>query len=190
MKDTKLPAELRLPDPAKGGGKDGAVVLLDEIDKADPDVPNDLLEPLDVQEFTVEETQYQVRQDTRKVLVIITTNGERELPPAFLRRCVNLELKPPTVQWLKKIADEKFPDGEHSLHQRIADDVMNLRQQAKSLGLREPSTAEFLDAIDVCRNLRIGCDSPVWKQAARAVLWKHEAQFTVEARRAVELSGE
>jgi MoxR-like ATPase len=177
MRQTELPVEMHLLDPARVGSKEGAVVLLDEIDKADPDVPNNLLEPLDVQQFKVEETQFPVSQDTRKVLVIITTNGERELPPAFLRRCVSLELKPPTEPWLKKIAGEKFPDGDRNLHARIAVDVMQLRLQAKSLGLREPSTAEFLDAIEVCRDLGIGCDSPVWQKAARAVLWKHEAQL-------------
>jgi hypothetical protein len=65
------------------------------------------------------------------------------------------------------------------LHRRIAADVMQLRQQAKRLGLRAPSTAEYLDAIRVCHELGISCDSATWKQAARAVLWKHEAEPTI-----------
>jgi MoxR-like ATPase len=61
-----------------------AVLLIDEIDKADPDVPNDLLEPFGAKSFTVRETGEQIAA-TRDVLLILTTNGERELPPAFLR---------------------------------------------------------------------------------------------------------
>lgn len=177
MLEKQITNEARVPDPGIGvGGDEGSVVLLDEIDKAEPDVPNDLLEPLDLRQFTVEETQFKVRQGKRKVLVIITTNGERELPPAFLRRCVSLELKPPTESWLTNIAAKLFEKGDQTLNARIAADVMQLRQQAKSLGLRAPSTAEYLDAIQVCRDLDISCDSPIWKQAAHAVLWKHAAE--------------
>jgi len=180
MKEVEVPEAARVPDPSFGkGGQEDSVVLLDEIDKAEPDVPNDLLEPLDLRQFTVEETQFEVRQEKGKVLVIITTNGERELPPAFLRRCVSLELKPPTESWLTDIAAKRFGDGDQVLHRRIAADVMQLRQQAKRLGLRAPSTAEYLDAIRVCHELGISCDSATWKQAARAVLWKHEAEPTI-----------
>ena len=63
-----------------------AVLLIDEIDKADPDVPNDLLEPFGTKSFIVRETGEQVSAK-RDVLLILTTNGERELPPAFLPRC-------------------------------------------------------------------------------------------------------
>ena len=177
MQADEIEAGMRASDPGKGGSAAGAVVLLDEIDKADPDVPNDLLEPLDRRCFTVEETQVPVRHEKGGVLVIITTNGERELPPAFLRRCVSLQLKPPTGSWLTTIAAKKFPHGNADIHSRIATDVMELRKQAKDHGLRQPSTAEYLDAIEVCRDLDIDCASPVWQQARQAVLWKHEAEL-------------
>ena len=179
MKEDEIPPAQRAADPGKGGSGEDAVVLLDEIDKADPDVPNDLLEPLDARSFTVEETQAPVCHKKGRVLVMITTNGERELPPAFLRRCVSLELKPPTSAWLTAIAMKRFPGDHGEIHSRIASDVMELRQQAKALGLRQPSTAEYLDAIQVCRDLGIDCASPLWERAARAVLWKHEAEFTL-----------
>jgi MoxR-like ATPase len=79
-----------LPTPAK---EMRAVILLDEIDKADPDVPNNLLVTLGSLEFEVEETKQKVRADKASApLVFITTNEERELPTAFLRRCVELRL--------------------------------------------------------------------------------------------------
>jgi len=84
----------------------GAVVLVDEIDKADPDVPNSLLVPLGSQQFTIAETGSTVRREpgVETHLTIITTNGERELPQAFLRRCVTFELPPPNLESLLRIA--------------------------------------------------------------------------------------
>ena len=72
---------------------DRAVVLVDEIDKADPDVPNDLLVPLGSYEFRVEDEAPVVAE--HPPLVVVTTNEERELPRAFLRRCVILALEAP-----------------------------------------------------------------------------------------------
>ncbi|WP_054691042.1 AAA family ATPase [Desulfosarcina cetonica] len=83
-------------DPAGQKQSKGAVVLIDEIDKADPDVPNNLLEVLGSHRFTVHETGDVIR-DRRSPLVIITTNEERELPGAFLRRCVVLHLTEKTA---------------------------------------------------------------------------------------------
>ena len=80
----------------------GAIVLLDEIDKADPDVPNDLLEPFDVGSFTIDWRPGTRSPGRRKNLaLVLTTNGERELPQAFLRRCVTLSLEDePSEDWL------------------------------------------------------------------------------------------
>ena len=66
----------------------GAVLLIDEIDKAEPDVPNDLLEVLDTRSFGVRDLQVSAERKPEELLVIITTNLERELPGAFMRRCV------------------------------------------------------------------------------------------------------
>ena len=79
-------------------------MLVDEIDKADPDVPNALLIPLGSRQFQVAETDDTISQITPNVLVVLTTNEERELPPAFLRRCVPYMVPHPDRRSLKRIA--------------------------------------------------------------------------------------
>jgi MoxR-like ATPase len=165
--------------PHRGGHTEKAVVLLDEIDKADPDVPNDLLEPLDLKLFTVQETSDQIKAE-RDALIILTTNGERELPPAFLRRCVTITLDPPTEDWFVGIANQKFGTEDDKMHRGVAQEVMRHRQAAKKAGLREPSTGEYLDALEVCRSLNIDTQSKAWTDVALSVLWKHEREPELE----------
>jgi len=99
-----------LHDPRQGPPGGPAVVLLDEIDKADPDVPNNLLVPIGSLSFTVRETGTEVRAMTIPLLVI-TSNEERDLPPAFLRRCIVLRLPMPSVDLLVSIAISHYgPD--------------------------------------------------------------------------------
>ena len=168
---TPPPALPGRPIPENEPG--AAVILLDEIDKADPDVPNDLLEPLDLRQFTVRQTGDRIEADAdRRVLMILTTNGERELPPAFMRRCVSITLEPPTKEWFIGIASSKF--GDHPLHEPVATEVVRHRHAAERLGMRQPSTGEYLDALDVCRNLNVTPESDAWKHVAMSVLWKHE----------------
>ena len=174
----------------------GAVVLVDEIDKADPDLPNGLLVPLGSGEFRVSETGVLVKQavaedapndeDTSepaaRLLVVITTNEERELPPAFVRRCVTHRLTAPGIGRLKEIgrahlhnegvaeseADEKLLDG-------LAQRIHELREEAVQQGRRPPSTAEFLDAVHACRRLRVSVgENSTWKQLEQLVLLKHD----------------
>ena len=134
-----------------------ATLLLDEIDKADPDVPNDLLESLDERSFTVPETGDRIRPEREDVLIILTTNGERELPPAFLRRCVTIDLPKPDKHWLVEVAERRFGAGEGpyklDLYYRLAQEVMDLRAIALEQGRRPPSTSEFVDAVATCRKL-------------------------------------
>jgi MoxR-like ATPase len=173
-----LPAGASRPeDPAaKAAKKDaGAVVLVDEIDKADPDVPNDLLEPFDVKRFTVKETGDAI-DAKRSVLLMLTTNGERELPPAFVRRCVLLVLEEPDAPWFEKVAARHFPKGSAQTHKRMAAEVMRLRGEALKRQQRKPSTAEFLDALRVSEALRIevGASSTTWTDVVNSVLLKVE----------------
>ncbi|HEU0078140.1 MAG TPA: MoxR family ATPase [Longimicrobiaceae bacterium] len=163
----------RAADPGTAGDPARAVVLLDEIDKADPDMPNDMLEPLDVGSFRVHETDARVERGDRRVMLIITTNGERELPPAFLRRCVTLHLPRPRADWLARIGGERFPRADAALVRELAREVMRLRREAHGRRLREPSTAEYLDALAVCAGLGITTESPAWERARQAVLLKH-----------------
>ena len=151
-------------------GKD-AVLLLDEIDKADPDVPNDLLEPFGNKTFTVRETGEKVRA-TRDVLVILTTNRERELPQAFLRRCVVLALEPPTVNWFIEVAHRKLGNATGDLYKLVADRIMELREAADAGGHRLPGTGEFLDAIQAWRQLQLEGNFKAFKEITLAAAWK------------------
>jgi MoxR-like ATPase len=164
----------------------GAVVLIDEIDKADPDMPNGILVPLGSGEFTVTETGTRVRQQgpgglPRERLIVITTNGERELPQAFLRRCVTAELTAPADTRLVEIATEHLVRYEGScpaeateLAQALAVELVKLRKTARALGVRAPSTAEYLDALNACRNLNISVGGGDWAQLKELTLLKGE----------------
>ena len=168
-----LPGTPLLADPDRSSHSDGALLLLDEIDKADPDIPNDLLEVLDERKFTIPETGEEIRQTRNKLLIVLTTNDERELPQAFLRRCVTLELPgPPHAAWLVDIARRRYPPTRSSgqskaaataeakawagLYARVADELMSRRETARITGRRKPSTSEFLDAVRACRELAQG----------------------------------
>jgi MoxR-like ATPase len=96
-----------------------AVVLLDEIDKADPDVPNNLLVPLGSLSFQVEETGQVVRSQ-HAPLVFLTTNEERQLPVAFLRRCIELKLKDLKGNDLVKIGEAHFPGLATKILEKVA----------------------------------------------------------------------
>jgi MoxR-like ATPase len=164
----------RAQDPVIRPGRAArAVVLLDEIDKADPDVPNDLLEPFDLRSFRVAETDEPI-PPTRDALLILTTNGERELPPAFMRRCITLTLDPPDVEWFVSIADKRYPQGDGQLHRGVAEEVVRLREEAKRKRLRPAGTGEYLDALAACRELDVDTGHDAWSDVAQSVLWKHD----------------
>jgi len=147
---TRSPAET-------GAGASSATLLLDEIDKADPDVPNDLLEALDERSFVVRETGERIEPSRPELLIVMTTNGERELPPAFMRRCVTVQLPKPDADGLIDIARRRFgadagPFGE-TLYRRLAQHVVGLRKPAPGRPERSPSTSEYIDAVSACRRL-------------------------------------
>ncbi len=180
-------AELPYPGTDRGGGSPHPTVLLiDEIDKAEPDLPNDLLEPLDRRRFDLpdgfrigDNTQVSASQAAPALLTIITTNRERELPQAFQRRCVLLELPDPPVQRLIAIGEQHHPPGRNAKQRRRLEAVAGLidrfRKLAEDAGLRPPGTAEFLDALRACNELDIDVDDgkeSFWRQLERAVLDK------------------
>jgi MoxR-like ATPase len=160
-------------EPGEVGGESNVVLLLDEIDKADPDVPNDLLEPMDQRRFHLFGDEV-AAPDSLEMLTMITTNGERELPPAFLRRCVTLRLKEVEEGHLVKVAKFHHGDVDESLYQAIAVKVMELRDQARSRGVRPPSTGEFLDSVRACKKLGLTPKSKIWKRVAESTLIKHQ----------------
>ena len=122
---------------------DGKVVLLiDEIDKADIEFPNDLLQELDKMEFHVYETGEMVRAKTRPI-VIITSNNEKELPDAFLRRCFFHYIRFPDPETMKKNDEVNHPCIKEQLLTTALTQFYEIREQS---GLKKkPSTSEVLD---------------------------------------------
>ncbi|WP_375258749.1 AAA family ATPase [Citreimonas sp.] len=122
---------------------DGKVVLLiDEIDKADIEFPNDLLQELDRMEFHVYETGETIRARHRPI-VIITSNNEKELPDAFLRRCFFHYIRFPDAETLRRIVAVHHPDIKPALLSAALEQFFEIREQP---GLKKkPSTSEVLD---------------------------------------------
>ncbi|MEQ8308882.1 MAG: MoxR family ATPase [Hoeflea sp.] len=120
------------------------VLLIDEIDKADIEFPNDLLQELDRMEFFVYETGETVRAKQRPI-VIITSNNEKELPDAFLRRCFFHYIRFPEMATLQRIVDVHYPGIKQSLVREALTQFYAIRETA---GLKKkPSTSEALDWI-------------------------------------------
>ena len=120
------------------------VLLIDEIDKADIEFPNDLLQELDRMEFYVYETGQIVRANKRPI-VIITSNNEKELPEAFLRRCFFHYIQFPDLETLKRIVEVHFPNIKKSLLEIALKGFFEVREIP---GLKKkPSTSEALDWI-------------------------------------------
>jgi MoxR-like ATPase len=118
------------------------VLLIDEIDKADIEFPNDLLQELDRMEFHVYETGETVTARQRPVM-IITSNNEKELPDAFLRSCFFHYIKFPDAQTMSRIVDVHFP----GIKQRLVTEALQIFYQLREVpGLKKkPSTSELLD---------------------------------------------
>ena len=124
--------------------KERSVLLIDEIDKADIEFPNDLLQELDKMEFFVYETNEIVKAKKRPI-VIITSNNEKELPEAFLRRCFFHYIQFPEIDTLKKIVQVHFPEIKKSLLEAALNRFFEVREIP---GLKKkPSTSEALDWI-------------------------------------------
>ena len=118
------------------------VLLIDEIDKADIEFPNDLLQELDKMEFHVYETGETIKAKMRPI-VIITSNNEKELPDAFLRRCFFHYIRFPETETMKKIVDVHFPAIKPNLVAEALTQFYDIRQTP---GLKKkPSTSEVLD---------------------------------------------
>ncbi|MBX9930245.1 MAG: MoxR family ATPase [Methylobacterium sp.] len=118
------------------------VLLIDEIDKADIEFPNDLLTELDRMEFHVYETGETVKAE-RRPIVIITSNNEKELPDAFLRRCFFHYIKFPDAETLQAIVDVHYP----GIKQRLVAEALRIFLEVRETpGIKKkPSTSELLD---------------------------------------------
>lgn len=118
------------------------VLLIDEIDKADIEFPNDLLQELDRMEFFVYETQETIKAVNRPI-VIITSNNEKELPDAFLRRCFFHYIRFPDADTMNQIIEVHYP----GIQKRLVAEALNLFYDMRDVsGLKKkPSTSELLD---------------------------------------------
>ncbi|QJD58131.1 MoxR family ATPase [Pseudomonas sp. gcc21] len=119
-----------------------AILLIDEIDKADIEFPNDLLQELDKMEFFVYETNETIKAKQRPI-IIITSNNEKELPDAFLRRCFFHYIAFPDRETMQKIVDVHYPEIKKELVSEAMDIFFDVR---KVPGLKKkPSTSELVD---------------------------------------------
>ena len=131
------------------------VLLIDEIDKADLEFPNDLLRELDEMRFTITETGEEVQAKHRPV-VLITSNNEKELPDAFLRRCIFYYIDFPEPPLMRKIIDVHHPHLDAKLLDQVLIKFYWLREQSDLR--KKPSTSELIDWISALLRSGISMD--------------------------------
>lgn len=146
--------------------KEGIVLLIDEIDKADPSLPNSLLEVLGNAGFEIPELEKTIGKKNKQEqcpqpLVIITTNDERELPPAFVRRCLVLHIKVDEhnlEQWLMARADVHISDNDCDQEVKLeaAKQLRKDRDAAKKQGQTKAGLSEYLDLLTALKEMT--CD--------------------------------
>ncbi|MEH6715983.1 AAA family ATPase [Parasphingorhabdus flavimaris] len=148
------------------------VLLIDEIDKADIEFPNDLLQELDRMEFHVYETKETIKAAERPI-VIITSNNEKELPDAFLRRCFFHYIKFPDRQTMQEIINVHFPDIQGVLVKKAMDIFYEVRDVP---GLKKkPSTSELLDWLKLILNEDMPLEVLQSKDSSKAIPPLHGA---------------
>jgi len=148
------------------------VLLIDEIDKADIEFPNDLLQELDRMEFHVYETKETIKAAERPI-VIITSNNEKELPDAFLRRCFFHYIKFPDRDTMQEIINVHFPDIQGILVKKAMDIFYDVRDVP---GLKKkPSTSELLDWLKLLLSEDMPLDVLQSKDPSKAIPPLHGA---------------
>ncbi len=152
-------ADPYLPEPMRGRGPTRSVVLIDEIDKAPRDLPNDVLNEIENLSFTVRETGRPFEADSGyRPILVLTSNSEKNLPDAFLRRCVFYDIPLPEPKRLVKILERRL-----GLDPRFTDTMLESAvakfDRIRQLDLKKtPSTAELLAWVYVLRRLQIDVD--------------------------------
>lgn len=172
--------------PAKEGElRQGVVVLVDEIDKADPAVPNGLLDALGHGRFDVPGRKEPVVMDRgRRPLVVITTNEERSLPDAFLRRCLVLHLELPEergalIEALISRGRAHFDDCDEAVLRKAAELLAKDRNEIKARDLSAPGLAEYIDLVDAVTAQREGKDPQLalLERISKFALRKHPPEL-------------
>jgi MoxR-like ATPase len=134
-----------------------SILLIDEIDKADIDFPNDLLMELDKKEYKILELKKNnIIKPKGNVLIIITSNDEKELPPAFLRRCLFHYVEFPNDVDLQRIVKANFPKMEETLMNKAIEKFIALKKDMDSRAEKTISTSELLDWITLIEHFKIG----------------------------------
>ncbi|MFA9201213.1 MAG: AAA family ATPase [Cypionkella sp.] len=148
------------------------VLLIDEIDKADIEFPNDLLQELDRMRFDVYETQETIEARERPI-VVITSNNEKELPDAFLRRCFFHYIKFPDRETMREIIEVHYPGIQKLLVSKAMDVFYEIREVP---GLKKkPSTSELLDWLKLLLNEDMPLEVLQSKDASKAIPPLHGA---------------
>ena len=147
------------------------VLLIDEVDKADMEFPNDLLHELDRMSFLVDETGETITAAQRPI-VVVTSNNEKELPDAFLRRCVFHYIEFPDEALMRDIVQVHHPDLEDDLLRQALVAFYWLRDQPEVR--KRPSTSELIDWIAALRRAGIGAETMEEKLPFLGVLLKRE----------------
>ena len=145
------------------------ILLIDEIDKADLEFPNDLLWELDRMEFYIPETGRTVKANHRPV-VIITSNAEKELPDAFLRRCVFHYIEFPDKELMADIVRVHFPDIDNKLLTQVLEAFYKIRSLPTIK--KKPSTSEIIDWIQALQHGGVNVDKIVKEVPYLGVLLK------------------
>ena len=163
------------PFPPTRHGK-RCVLLLDEIDKADPDLPNALLEALGERRFPVPPLAREVTRQAEPPLVVITTNEYRELSRPFLRRCVQLRLDLPDAARLVEIAQYHFGPDTRGIYEALAVKCLGLRREQVIAAEQRPGPAEYLDAVRACASLGVTPGTPQWDWLVELTMQKPEVE--------------
>ncbi|MCI0523785.1 MAG: MoxR family ATPase [Acidobacteria bacterium] len=145
-----------LPRRLRGKGPTRSVVLIDEIDKAPRDLPNDVLNEIENMSFTVKETGRAFESDQRyRPILVLTSNSEKNLPDAFLRRCVFYHISFPDRERLKRIVERRV-NLASGFTPAMLDRAVRHFEEIRELGLRkQPATAEFLDWVRILNRMEI-----------------------------------
>ncbi len=147
------------------------MLLIDEVDKADLEFPNDLLHELDRMRFVVNETGDEVVA-TERPIVVITSNNEKELPDAFLRRCVFHFIDFPDPELMRRIVKVHHPDIDRALVDQAVVTFYQLRELPRIR--KRPSTSELIDWIAVLKRAGIGSERFIKELPFLGVLLKKE----------------
>jgi len=174
------------PKQDNGDYKKGVVLLIDEIDKADPSLPNSLLEVLGNGGFHLPllEKTIQTEEQQPAPLVIITTNDERELPPAFVRRCLvlNLEIDKDIETWLLKRANIHFSEQQcnENIKREAAIQLIKDREDAEKQGLIKAGLAEYLDLLQALDEMTDNTLQGQQREAYQKALLKEIQDFVLK----------